>query len=189
MTRQWSRGITTQYCYDHATGELLKADYSDATPDVERSYNRMGNLASVTDAAGVRTFCYDAHFNLTGETLGDKTLSYTYSSTGVIGRYTGLADNHIYSYDQYDRISQVNDITYTRLDNSALTGQVSRPNGITSLYSYETNRDIETNITHGTFASYGYANDAIGNRSSMSRVGSVLQHRTPSIIHTTTAMK
>jgi len=173
LTRTWSRGITTTYSYDTATGELLKADYSDATQDIERTYNRMGNLVSVSDAAGVRTFNYDDNFNLTGETLGARTHNYTYSTSGIKGRYIGLTGNHTYSYDQYGRISQINNITYTRLANSELITQVNRPNGINSVYGYETSRDIESGVNHGTFASYGYTNNEIGNRTSMSRSGSV----------------
>jgi len=173
LTRTWARGITTTYSYDAATGELLKADYSDATQDIERTYNRMGNLVSVSDAAGVRTFNYDENFNLTEETLDGRTLAYTYSTSGIKGRYTGLTGNHTYSYDQYGRINQINDITYTRLTNSELIAQVNRPNGINSVYGYEANRDIESGVSHGTFASYGYTNNEIGNRTSMNRAGSV----------------
>ena len=173
LTRTWARGITTTYSYDTATGELLKADYSDATQDIERTYNRMGNLISVRDAAGVRTFNYDENFNLTGETLGDRTLVYTYSTSGIKGRYIGLTGNHTYSYDQFGRINQINDITYTRLTNSELIAQVNRPNGINSVYGYEANRDIESGVSHGAFASYGYTNNEIGNRTNMSRAGSV----------------
>ena len=173
LTRTWARGITTTYSYDAATGELLKADYSDATQDIERTYNRMGNLASVSDAAGARTFTYDENFNLTGETLGDRTLVYAYSASGIKGRYIGLTGNHSYSYDQYGRINQINDITYNRFTNSELIAQINRPNGVSSTYDYEANRDIESGVGHGEFAFYGYRNNAIGNRTSMSRSGSV----------------
>ena len=60
----------TTYTYDDATGELLKADYSDGTPDIVRTYDRLGNLSSVSDAAGTRNFTYNSYFDLTGETLG-----------------------------------------------------------------------------------------------------------------------
>ena len=173
LTRSWARGSTTAYTYDSATGELLKADYSDATPDIERTYNRMGDLASVSDATGVRTFTYDANFNLTGETLGNRALNYTYSADGVKGRYIGLTGNHTYTYDQYGRISQINNISYTRLTNSELIAQINRPNGIGSVYGYEANRDLESEVSHGTFSAYGYSNNAIGNRVSMNRSGSV----------------
>ena len=89
-----------------------------------------------------RTFAYDTTFNLTGETLGSRTINYTYSTSGVKGRYTGMSGNHTYSYDQYGRINQINDITYTRLTNNELIAQVNRPNEINSVYGYEANRDI-----------------------------------------------
>ena len=84
-----------------------------------------------------------------------------------------MSGNHTYSYDQYGRINQINDITYTRLTNSELIAQVNRPNEINSVYGYEANRDIESGVSHGTFASYSYTNNKIGNRTSMSRSGTV----------------
>jgi len=34
-------------------------DYSDTTPDVATTYDRLGRQATVTDATGTRTFSYD----------------------------------------------------------------------------------------------------------------------------------
>ena len=43
-----------------------------------------------------------------------------------------------------------------------------------SAYSYEAHRDLLTQVAHGSgLSAYGYANDAIGRRTSMSRSGSV----------------
>ena len=50
--------------------------------------------------------------------------------------------------------------------------QVPRPNGITTTWSYKTNRDLITQVQNGAVSTYGYANDAIGRRTSMSRSGS-----------------
>ena len=63
-SRTWARGIVTNYTYDSATGKLLKADYSDTTPDITYTYNRSGQIATIQDAAGSRTFTYDNTFNL-----------------------------------------------------------------------------------------------------------------------------
>jgi hypothetical protein len=41
--RTWARGVTTIYAYTPG-GELSSADYSDATPDVTRGYDRRGRL-------------------------------------------------------------------------------------------------------------------------------------------------
>jgi YD repeat-containing protein len=61
--RTWARTIAGQpleavYGYDPKTGELLTANYSDTTPDVTRTYTRAGDLRTVTDATGTRTFGY-----------------------------------------------------------------------------------------------------------------------------------
>ena len=49
---------------------------------------------------------------------------------------------------------------------------MTRPNGITTTWSYEQNRDLITQVQNGTISIYGYTNDAIGRRTSMSRSGS-----------------
>ena len=58
--------------------------------------------------------------------------------------------------------------------------QVPRPNGNTTTWSYETNRDLVTQVQNGTVSTYGYVNDAIGRRTSMSRSGSA--YANPDII-------
>ncbi len=57
-TRLWARGVLTTYGYDAQTGDLLTTTYSDATPAVTNTYARSGQLQSVTDASGLRTFGY-----------------------------------------------------------------------------------------------------------------------------------
>lgn len=182
QTRTWARqaagqALVTTYTYDNATGELLKADYSDGTPDIVRTYDRLGNLSSVSDAAGTRNFTYNSYFDLTGETLGNRTLSYTYATTGVKGRYTGLTGNHSYGYDAYGRLNQINNISYSYTANSDLLGSVTRPNEVNSAWTYESHRDLVSSLEnqHQTElrSRYAYVNDALGRRTSMSRSGSV----------------
>ena len=50
--------------------------------------------------------------------------------------------------------------------------QMTRPNGVTTTWSYEQYRDLVTQVQNGTVSTYGYVNDAIGRRTSMSRSGS-----------------
>ncbi len=52
------KGIATSYSYDSLTGELLGQTYSDSTPEVNYTYRRSGDLATVQDATGSRTFVY-----------------------------------------------------------------------------------------------------------------------------------
>lgn len=58
-TRTWARTaagapLTTTYTYNLA-GKLTTIDYSDATPDVAYTLDRLGRPTSITDASGTRT--------------------------------------------------------------------------------------------------------------------------------------
>lgn len=59
-TRTWARGVSTTYVYATSTGQMTGQTYSDATPAVSMTYDRLGRITSVTDAAGVRTFSFDS---------------------------------------------------------------------------------------------------------------------------------
>ena len=147
LTRTWARQVngnplTTAYAYNTA-GDLLSADYSDSTPDIAYTYNRLGKLATVTDAAGTHTFTYNAQFDRTGKTIAgiyNKVLAYSYETSGVKGRFTGFTlDNGFatgYSYDSYGRLNQIGTgagaFDYTRLSNSELIENLTRPNSVTT---------------------------------------------------------
>lgn len=83
--RTWARGpvgsnITTTYDYNELTGQLENVDYSDSTPDVAYTYDRIGRVETVTDGQGTRTFAYD--FLLESESmtgLYDKVLTHSVS--------------------------------------------------------------------------------------------------------------
>ena len=47
--RTWARGIATDYTYDNA-GQLVSTTYSDNTPTITMSYDRVGNLINATTA-------------------------------------------------------------------------------------------------------------------------------------------
>lgn len=57
-TRTWARNLTTTYGYDDA-GRLDSVDYSDATPDVSTTYDRLSRPQTITDGSGSRTQTYD----------------------------------------------------------------------------------------------------------------------------------
>ncbi|MDQ0287997.1 RHS repeat domain-containing protein [Oligosphaera ethanolica] len=196
-TRTWARTdananpLTTTYSYDSATGELISIDYADNTPDISYTYTRTGQPATVTDVVGTRTFAYDAQLQDVSETivgLYNKTLTRSTTTTGMKGRKLGLAidgvPNYSYGYDMHGRLNQIStpagDFDYTRLANSDLVSQMTRPNGVTTTWTYEQSRDLITQVQNGAISTYGYTNDAIGRRTSMSRAGSA--HPTPDII-------
>ena len=64
------------------------------------------------------------------------------------------------------------DFNYTRLANSDLISQMTSPNGVTSSWNYEDKRNLLTQVQNGSVSDFGYTNNAIGNRTAMSRAGS-----------------
>lgn len=179
LRRTWARGLYTDYQYD-SFGQLIGIDYSDSTPDITYTYNRLGKISTVTDATGVRNFTYNNTFDLINETINgiyNKAITRTHTTTGAKGKVLGMAvdgvNNYSYGYDQYGRLNQITTLAgnfnYTRLANSELLGQLTRPNGINITWSYEPNRNLVTQVQNGTISTYGYTNDALGRRTAMSR--------------------
>ena len=125
--RTWARGVTTDYGYSSTTGELTSIDYSGTTPDVTISYDRLGRKYQVSDAAGTRTFAYDASsLALATETFGSgmfngKVITHLYQDgTGgtVDGRFAGLqigtsgdADAYYDARYAYDTVGRLNHVT------------------------------------------------------------------------------
>lgn len=63
--RIWARAsgtLKTTYLYDSNERRLWKEDYSDSTPDVTYTYDRMGRVETVNDAAGTRKFLRDSTY-------------------------------------------------------------------------------------------------------------------------------
>ena len=88
----------------------------------------------------------------------------------------GDVQNYVYAYDDYGRINKIStpagEFNYTCLDNSDLVSQMTRPNGVTTTWRYEQNRNLITQVQNGTISTFDYTNNAIGNRLSVSRSGS-----------------
>jgi RHS repeat-associated protein len=66
-TRTWERGVITNYVYDSA-GTLISVDYSDATPDVVYTLDRLGRQAKIVDGSGTRVLVYTDEGQLDVET-------------------------------------------------------------------------------------------------------------------------
>lgn len=180
--------IFSDICFvDTNTGDLVSVDYSDSTPDISYTYNRIGQQKTVTDAVGTRTFAYNNTLQPLTETitgLYSKTIGRSYETTGVIGRYTGVnigTEYDVdYGYDTYGRFSTVTNgsdvFTYGYLTNSNLVSGITYPNNITVTNAYESNRDlidyVENKYNTTTISKYDYTNDAIGRRTAMAKSGS-----------------
>lgn len=96
-TRTWGRHIgnnpanarvKSTYAYDWRTGELTSVTYNDGTPSLGYSYTRLGQLNTVTDATGQRTFAYDTAkpWHLESEDFDTGTGQTTFYGKRVLNR-------------------------------------------------------------------------------------------------------
>lgn len=149
-SRTWARNSSgsgvTSYEYFGETGELKKIDYPSGTTDVTFTYLRTGQLDTVQDTAGTRTFTYTAHRESWQEKFdssfySSKWITHGYATT-VVGRLTQLqvgtsstanADYEAnYTYDT--TTSRMSRVTGPGLPSSGTTPGIS--------YRYATGSDL-----------------------------------------------
>ncbi|MDX2119001.1 MAG: RHS repeat-associated core domain-containing protein [Planctomycetota bacterium] len=115
--RTWARGSFAEYAYSAATGELLSITYSDGTPSVTYTYDRLGRPKTVIDGSGTRQFMYDRTGQPTAEEYtagllnGVKT-ALTYDSqlrrqNYTLTRGTNTLNAHTLGYDSLSRLNSV----------------------------------------------------------------------------------
>ncbi|MBI5425305.1 MAG: RHS repeat-associated core domain-containing protein [Opitutae bacterium] len=196
-TRTWARNVTTTYSYSAVTGEQTGLDYSDSTPDLSYTHNRLGQTATVTDATGTRSFAYGATTMLpTSETLpstfASRVLSRSYQTSGVVGRYqgyslsgasgTGTDITSSYGYDSYGRLNAVSadgtTFNYAYTPNSTLLASIAdTASGWTQTRTYLTNADnldvLETKFSTATLAKFDYAYDSLLRRTELIQSGNM----------------
>lgn len=144
-TRTWARGVRTTYAYETRTRRLSTIDYDNtaATVDVAYTYDRLGQVATVTDqATGTRTFRYNlaGALELQAEELGSFYSGYRITqgydtSAGVVGRQNSLGVTNSagvsegYTVDlRYDVLGRPNGVgafTYSYTPDSALIAESS----------------------------------------------------------------
>ena len=182
--RTWARGIATDYGYT-AAGELETVDYSDATPDVSYTHDRLGRPVTITDVLGTRTNVYDvATLALAQEKLPDG-LTLT-RSQDVLGRPAGISvagggdPGQLYAveygYDAYGRFGSVTSsvssvssvVNYSYLPGSDLLTGYSTPGGMSFQRTFEPNRDLIASVTNAwngaAVSRFAYTNDELGRR-------------------------
>lgn len=180
--RTWARGIKTDYTYD-SLGHIIHINYSDATPDVSATYDRLGRAVTITDALGIRTNAYDtATLALAEEQYPDGTT--LYRSSDPFGRPSGISIGNYsatYGYDTLGRFSSITSsvqsvssvVSYSYLpDSHLLAGYTLTPGGsassLTVSRSYEPHRDLITAITNAwddtVISAFEYENDVLGRR-------------------------
>ncbi|MCG8407090.1 MAG: RHS repeat-associated core domain-containing protein, partial [Phycisphaerales bacterium] len=161
------------YTYDPDTGQLTNIDYTDATPDIAFTYDRLGRIATVTDALGTHTFTYNAKLQLESEEIAgsiyDATITRTYQGTQLVpGRYDGFGigmdtgnwnDDFqaTYLFDTYGRLNHVSGtalpncgVRYSYLTDSDLIERIEYEANLTTfaetVRSYESTRDLLTSV-------------------------------------------
>jgi RHS repeat-associated protein len=194
-TRTWARKIgnnndlVTTYAYwgdesgEPKTGELHSITYSDSTPSVMFTYDRLGRQSQIDDAVGTRTFVYNDTYlrldreeiNVSGGGLYSKIISPKHETTGTSkGRdvgfqigVTGDLDQDYdvtYGYDTAGRLNSVTSpaglgdgVTYTYKTNTDLVGTLDFKSGqnavVRATRAYEDHRDLLSSIENTWVAS------------------------------------
>ena len=172
--RIWARGVSTDYSYD-SLGQMTAIDYSDDTPDVSFTYDRLGRQKTVTDVLGTRTNVYDAASLKEERMSNGTTLARSYDT---FGRASGISlepDFAVgYGYDDYGRLSMVwpsnngERVDYAYVPGSDLVAGWGVSNGASAAYVYEPNRDVRTNVSNKfgstPVSGFAYAYDPVGRR-------------------------
>jgi YD repeat-containing protein len=182
-TRTWARGVVTTYSYTN-TGEMIGIDYSDSTPDITFSYDRLGRQVTVTDAQGVRTFGYDPDtLQLTNEVIVSSGVTNIITrAQDSLGRSSGMDLNGVYDvdygFDNQGRFLglvatnggvEVANVTYSYLaDSDLMAGYSNSVSSVNSARGYEDNRNLLTAVDNRYGATlisgFAYENDAVGRR-------------------------
>ena len=213
-SRTWARlvggsPLTTTYSYfgdgsglsgEPVTAELRKVDYSDSTPDLQYTYNRLGQTQTVLDATSTsgtdfRTFNYSSTTAvMQSEDLpsffGSRRITYPRATSGVVGRAVGLqlgtsgspsAEQAVtYDYDVYGRFDVLANGTttlgYAYTANSNLLGAIADGvSGWTQTRTFLPGRDlldiIETKYGATTKSKFEYDHDSLGRRTSVTKTG------------------
>jgi RHS repeat-associated protein len=205
-TRTWARSsslpapgslLTTTYLYASGTGKLETINYSDDTPDVSSTYDRLGRPLTVTDATGTRSFAYDpTKLRLDTETLpagfyGARVLKRDYqgSASGEIpGRVRGYQLGTVADPDQdfalgygYDGFGRLNGVTspagrfdYDYVGSSDLLYKLTSPVHVATR-AYEPDRDVldtlESSVGASTVSKFDYTVNSIGQRTLRAQTG------------------
>ena len=200
--RTWARKdsldlpLCTLYSYTN-TGEMVGIDYSDATPSISFTHDRLGRQKTVTDAQGSRTFNYDAAtLSLTNEVLiadgVTNVLTRTQDSLGRAASISLFSASDMsnpsyrsdYSYSDLGRflsvsssVPAVSSVRYGYLPNSDLISGISNSvSSVNSVRGYENNRNLLTSVAnrHGSTLISGFAkeNDSVGRRPDRINTGS-----------------
>ncbi|MBI2440538.1 MAG: hypothetical protein HYV35_04115 [Lentisphaerae bacterium] len=194
--RNWARkdgtnDLVTTYSYNNA-GDLTGIDYSDSTPDVSFTYDRLGRQKTAESSVSSHAFTYNGLL-LDSETIvssaGTNVLDRSYDSLGrpVAAALRAVADPDpayqvFYAYDGFGRLNQISNFqfqaSYSYLPNSDLLSSYTLGN-LTVSRTYEQNRNLLTQVKNeaggATLSQFDYLNDAGGRRTSVKHSGTAFE--------------
>jgi len=137
--RTWARGVETDYTYNDA-GDLETVDYSDSTPDVTYTYDRVCRKATV--AQGTQD-AVTLHYTAAGQLAAEQHTSGLLAGVAITNVYDGLLRRThltvltnggsvyqaLYGYDAASRMLTVSDgtnnATYGYVTNSSLVSEIA----------------------------------------------------------------
>ena len=183
LTRNTGRGVMRTYAYDFG-GRLTGVNYSDTTPDVTYTLNRLGQVTTISDGIGIRTLNVATDGRPLSETHDSGLLSGTSMTTGydaLLRRETfststrGPAFDVTWGYDGVSRLSTVTSgsetNTYAYAANSGLVTGLSIVRGgtprltVTSSYdALERLTSISSSNGSAVVSSHTYAFDTLNRR-------------------------
>ncbi len=183
LTETDARGNIKTHSYEPARGLLLGTTYSDSTAPRAYTYNHLGQLTQVSDAAGVRTLGYNAYgeqesdslvadsvTHLITETRDEKGRStgYTYSKNGTVQQTvtTGYGSDGRISTVGFLHGGAEKQFSYEYLSGTHLLEKLTMPNNMTLTQSYEIQRDLLTGMAYKRgstlVANRQYSYDSLG---------------------------
>ncbi|MDR3574548.1 MAG: RHS repeat-associated core domain-containing protein [Anaerolineaceae bacterium] len=183
-SRTWVRGVTTSYAYD-AAGSLTNILYSDTTPSVTNSYDRLGHLTQQS----TKDYQLNSTYNLAGELLAESfsggilnglSVTNNYdadlrrSKLSVLNSPSSILAATTYGYDNASRLQTVDDgnndtATYSYVDNSPLVSQITfKQSGTTRMMTTKTydhlNRLTGISSSSSFSSSFSYAYNTANQR-------------------------
>ena len=183
LTRNTGRGVTRTYSYDLG-GRLTGADYSDSTPDVTYTLNRLGQVTGISDGIGTRAIGVATDGRLLSETHDSGLMSgasMTTSYDALLRRETfstntgGPVFGVTWGYDGASRLSTVTlgteTTTYTYAADSGLVTGLATVRGstprLTTTSSYdalERLTSISSSNGSAVVSSHTYGFDSLNHR-------------------------
>jgi RHS repeat-associated protein len=174
LTRlQYADGAALTYQYDEL-GRLMQAQSNDET--LRYAYDERGYLSSLSGQAGTYAFSYDSLGGLSAINSPGLEITYERDLLGrVLVREAGDFGKTQYRYDSLGRLIRAElgedwvDYAYNR---NGWLDSLSRSNGVTSFYSYDSN-GRPLNIIHagpeGLIDQLAYTYDSVGNIARLNR--------------------